>query len=126
MDKIKEIWYSKVEEEIDKYKYLLMLDLPREELEKLRKRDEIVESYAKKVNRLNDEFKYTRRHTVEEEEKYLANTRETLAYEAGESDGAKKSLMETAKSLLNMGIATIEQISMATGLSIEEIKKLKD
>ena len=37
-----------------------------------------------------------------------------------------KSKMEIAKSLLGLGVNTIEQIATATGLSIEEIEELKE
>ncbi|MCQ2595888.1 MAG: hypothetical protein MJ196_11560, partial [Treponemataceae bacterium] len=43
----------------------------------------------------------------------------------GEERGAQQKAIETARNLLNMGLS-IEQISCATGLSIEAIQEIAD
>jgi len=42
MDRVTKIWYSKITKDIKEYKYLIMLDLPRKELEKFESEDRIV------------------------------------------------------------------------------------
>ena len=51
MEKIKDIWYSKSRSEIEKYKYLIMLDLEQKELKELEKlsQDRSVCKYMKKL-----------------------------------------------------------------------------
>ena len=44
----------------------------------------------------------------------------------GFEEGAKKKALEAAKNLLKMNIGTVEQIAEAEGLSIEEVKFLKE
>ncbi len=48
------------------------------------------------------------------------------AYEDGIADGAKQKAIETAKTLLKMGILTPEQIAQGTGISLEEVLNLKE
>ena len=47
-------------------------------------------------------------------------------FQDGFQDGEMKSKIEIAKSLLSMGVGSMEQIATATGLSIEEIEELKE
>ena len=44
----------------------------------------------------------------------------------GLEEGAKKKAVEAARNFLKMNIVTVEQIASAVGLSIEEVKALKD
>ena len=46
-------------------------------------------------------------------------------FKKGYAEGEKKAKIETARSLLSMGL-TVEQIAQATKSSITEIEKLKD
>lgn len=121
MDRIKEFWYSKKEEEIEKYKYLIMLDLEREELEKLRKRDKVVEEFAKDVTKLNENFQFINPISKERQKEILANTREDIAFH----HGVQQEKVQLAKNMLSLGTNTIEQIATITGLSIKEINDLK-
>ena len=45
-------------------------------------------------------------------------------FKKGYAEGEKKAKIETARSLLSMGL-TVEQIAQGTGLSIEDVEKLK-
>ena len=47
-------------------------------------------------------------------------------FQDGFQDGEMKSKIEIAKSLLSMGVGSMEQIATATGLSVEEIEELKE
>ena len=44
----------------------------------------------------------------------------------GLEEGAKKKAVEAARNFLKMNIVTVEQIASAVGLSVEEVKALKD
>ncbi len=83
VDKIKKFWYSKDEKNIEKYKYIIMLDLERVELEKLGRRDEIVSKFNKEITKLNDSPQFIALMSREEQQRKLANTREVLAFEDG-------------------------------------------
>ena len=66
MDKIMKFWYDKDEENIEKYKYLIMLNLEQEELHELSKRDEKVKKYMEEVERINQDPKF-REYMAKEE-----------------------------------------------------------
>jgi predicted transposase YdaD len=57
----------------------------------------------------------------EEEEKKLRKAE----YEAGEKSGIQKGVLNTARHLLELNLLSLENISRATGLSIDELKKLQ-
>lgn len=57
MDYYKKIWYDKNEDEIEKNKYIVMLDLDKEELEKMPK-DKIVDKYTTNVTIVNDDLEF--------------------------------------------------------------------
>lgn len=54
MEKYKEIWYTKEEKEIEKAKYVVMLDLELKDLEKLSKKDKVVSKYMAELERVNE------------------------------------------------------------------------
>ena len=60
----------------------------------------------------------------EEDKKKIQNSLLSEAKENGYKSGINDGIKQTAKNLLSMNI-TLEDISKATGLSIEEINKLK-
>ena len=67
MDKIMKFWYDKNEEKIEEYKHLIMLDLSKEELKKLAKKDREVEKYMKEVERVNEDPRFREYMTKEED-----------------------------------------------------------
>ena len=75
----------------------------------------------------NDEAK---RHEAQQREMYLQNEmaineeRYEQGVKEGKEQGLKESKIEIAKNLLRINLP-LEQISAATGLSVDEIKKLK-
>ena len=99
MDYYLNLWYSKNEELIEKYKYLIMLDLKPNELNILSKKEE---------NSLKSQYK---REGLEE------------GIEQGIEQGTRLAKLEDAKNLKQNGV-DIEIISKSTGLTIEEINKL--
>ena len=121
MDRIMQIWYDNNESEIEKYKHLIMLDSNLDELEKLSKGDDLVEEFKEEIKELNENETYTSWLTPEEDAEFILNTEKSISYEQGE----KNKQIEIAKNLLKTDLK-VEDISKATGLSIEEVAKIKN
>ena len=115
MDKYKEILYNGDEEQLEENKYLIMLDMDKEELNKLKK-DKVVEEYMEKIERLNQNPMFINWITKEKDEEMIKNTQIRRAKDTG-----KRELVNT---MLKNG-ASIEQISKLTDLSIDEITQIK-
>ena len=132
MDYYDKIWYSKNEEEIKKNQYMIMIDLDKKELENIPK-DKIVDKYITNVTIVNDDPEFQKYMSEEEDKKKIQNSLLSEAkeegisqgYTSGINDGISKGIKQTAKNLLSMNM-TLEDISKATGLSVEEINKLKN
>ena len=134
MEKLKEIWYDKNELEIEKNKYLLMLDMEISDLKKLSK-DRVVKEYMEKIEKLNEDPIFINWITKEKDEQMIKNTQLYRATQEGInigisqgisqgfSQGMKKEKSEIAQSMLqeNMNLELIHKI---TGLTKEEIEKL--
>ena len=120
MDKLMQFWYDKNEEKIEEYKHLIMLDLSKEELKELAKRDRKVEQYMKEVEKINQDPRFREYMTKEEDQKKIYNTQMSKAFNEGE----KERSIEIAKKMLLSG-ESIEKIHVYTNLSKEEIEKLK-
>ena len=131
MDYYDKIWYSKNEDEIKKNQYMIMLDLDKKELKSMPK-DKIVDKYITNVTIVNDDPEFQKYMSEEEDKKKIQNSLLSEAKEEGISQGISQGytsgindgIKQTAKNLLSMNMP-IEDISKATGLSIEEINKLK-
>ena len=54
MDKYKSLWYNKNIKEIEKNKYIIMLDLNPEELKSLSNKDRMVNKYMSELKRINE------------------------------------------------------------------------
>ncbi len=121
MDRMKEFWYSKEEKKIEEYKYLIMLDLGLEELEKIAKKDKMVKKYMEEIEKLNESPEFHIYMTEEEDRRKCFNTEVSLA----KKEGSRQTALNVATNLLKMGINTVEQIASVTCLSIEEIENLK-
>ena len=128
MDYYDKIWYSKNEEEIKKNQYMIMLDLDKKELENMPK-DKIVDKYITNVTIVNDDPEFQKYMSEEEDKKKIQNSLLSEAKEEGISQGytsgMNDGIKQTAKNLLSMNMP-IENISKATGLSVEEIKKISN
>ena len=132
MDYYDKIWYSKNEDEIKKNQYMIMLDLDKKELKNMPK-DEIVDKYITNVTIVNDNPEFQKYMSEEEDKKKIQNSLLSEAKETGYtsgindgiSKGVSKEKVNIAKNLLLMNMS-LEDISKATGLSIEEINKLKN
>lgn len=115
MERLKEMWYTKSSKDIDKYKYLMMIDMNEQELaylQEIRGKDDIVEEYADKVGRLNKNPNFINTIGKEKEREYMFNTAVEVAreqgIEQGLEQGVKKGIeqtrIENAKSLIAAGV----------------------
>ena len=116
MDYYDKIWYSKNEDEIKKNQYMIMLDLDKKELKNMPK-DKIVDKYITNVTIVNDDPEFQKYMSEEEDKKKIQNSLLSEAKEEG--------ISQVAKNLLSMNMP-IEDISKATGLTIKELKELKE
>ena len=127
MDYYDKIWYSKNEEEIKKNQYMIMLDLDKKELKNMPK-DKIVDKYITNVTIVNDDPEFQKYMSEEEDKKKIQNSLLSEARENGINDGISKGVSQEkvsiAKNLLSMNMP-LGDISKATGLSIENLNKLK-
>ena len=130
MDKIKDIWYSNSRNEIEKYKYLIMLDLNQEELKTLEElsQDRSVDKYMKTIEEVNQNPDFREFMSAEEDNRKIENSLRREAIEKGLAEGLEQgSLAEKqniAKAMLNDNL-DVSTISKYTGLGEEEIKTLK-
>ena len=135
MDYFDKLWYSKNEEEIKKNMYLIMLNLDKKELEAMPKdmRDKIVDKYITNVTIVNDNPEFQKYMSEEEDKRKIQNSLISEAKNEGISEGIEQGISQgiseekvnIAKNLLSMNMP-IEEISKATGLSIEEISKITE
>ena len=119
MEKLKEIWYDKNELEIEKNKYLLMLDMKISDLKKLSK-DQVVREYMEKIEKLNEDPIFINWITKEKDEQMIKNTQLYRATQEGINQGFQQRNIEIAKNLLSQNV-DIDVIMNATGLTKEEI-----
>ncbi len=131
MDYFVNLWYTKNEKEIDKYKYIIMMDLNKEDLENLSKKDRVVERYMKEIERVNEDPEIREWISVEKDNMMIENSlkrqyrEEGIAEgrEAGIAEGRKEKSMDMAKQLKEYGM-DINTISKMTGLSVTDIEKI--
>ena len=120
--------FCKNEDEIKKNLYMIMLDLDKKELENMPK-DKIVDKYITNVTIVNDDPEFQKYMSEEENKKKIQNSLLSEARENGINDGISKGVSQEkvsiAKNMLNKNMS-IEDISDITGLSVEEINKLKN
>lgn len=120
----KKNWYDKNIKGIKNHIYLVMLDSNKEELEALSKCDELVKEVKEKMFMLNEDGKFIRTLSREEEEKMIARDRERFAKEEGVKEGEYNRSLNIATSMLKENF-DISMISKITSLSEEEINELK-
>ena len=113
MDKIKELWYSGDKE----YEFLTIFDFDKEELKKVGSGDKYMTEFKKKIEGLNNNKRYKEFLSVEEDMRKTNNTFKEI--------GALEEKRHIAKNLLNMKMS-LKDISIATGLTEEEIHKLQE
>lgn len=149
MNYYRKIWYTNSASEIEENKYIIMLLLRPEELEKISK-DRIVRKYMDELIKINEvfkDFKFSEFISPEEDMKKIIESEKTLAREKGMKSGMKQGMRQGIQQGIKKGkeqglkegsektkceIATnllklkfpIEQVSQLTSLSIEKLQKL--
>ena len=122
MDEIGRLWYTASDEDARTlFRYLSIFDMDEEELNALpRGEDEFMDKFRDKVIELNQDEEFVRFATDEEDLQMMLNSERTV----GKDEGREERNIEIAKSMLEKK-CDISLISEVTGLSIEDIEKLK-
>ena len=116
MDNFEKFCYDN--SEVDKYKYILMLNKSEEELESFYPGDEIIKDYGEALMKYkSDGFIYP--YTNDEEKEMIHNTEKQLAYD----EGVEQTKIDVIKNMLTAG-SKIENIAIALGISVDEIEKI--
>ena len=136
MDKYMEFWYNNDKEEIEKNKYLIMLDLPKEDLASLSKKDKVVSNYMERLNYVNDESWFQSYMSAEEDNRKMLNTyKEQVEIAQSKLDeaeakaekaydlGVEQTKVDSCISLYKNGV-DIEVISKSLSLPIEKVKNI--
>ena len=113
VDNIKKFCYDN--DEIEQYKYLLMLDMTLDELRSFYPSDEIIKEYGE------DTFIYP--YSEEEEKEMLHNTELDIAYNDGVEKGIEQKEIEMIKNFYKIG-TPVEDIAKASNLSVDEVNKI--
>ena len=90
MDKYLEFWYNGDKKEIDKYKYLIMIGLEKEELKNLSNKDKVVEKFMDRLNTVNEDPRFQSYMSREEDERKIKNSLKKEYYNKGVLESAKK------------------------------------
>ncbi|MBR1414149.1 MAG: hypothetical protein IJ574_05745 [Bacilli bacterium] len=134
MDKIIDYWYNNDTEMINKYKHLIVLNLPRKELEKIieKEDDEFMVYVGKSILELNDQERYAPLITPEEDYILTMNSYKRLARDEGLAEGRAKGLEEGRAAEKNsMALNMLKEncdiafITRMTKLSEKEVKALQ-
>ena len=128
MDKFLNYWYAKDEVNIQKFKYLIMLDLDEKDLAKLAN-DRKVMKFMNEVKKVNEDPEFFSYMTKEEDEEKCHNTELKEAMDTGidigKSEGKNERNIEIVKNMLLENVS-LEIIQKVTELSEEEILNLKN
>ena len=136
VENIRHLCYNDSKER-DKYRYILMLDEDKDNLDLFYPSDDIVSIYKGELMRLNSDADFVWDITEEEDAQKLFNTRMYLAekegmekgmaqgLEKGMAQGIEQNRIEMIKNFYKIG-TSIEDIAKASNLSVEEVKKIVD
>lgn len=134
VDRFAKFWYDKNEEEMRKHPLLISLSLGKEDLKDFKNyiNDGNITEVVNKVMKLNEDPEFVYDLTEEEEAMVMYNSEMAEATEngikiglnEGKEEGKKEEKQSIAQKMLVDGMP-IEKISQFTGLTIEEIHKLK-
>ena len=104
MDKIKGFWYSKDRKGMNRFKYLLMLDLAKEELNDYAKYgDEVINDYKERIMDVNENFSFRDFIPPEKDDQMLMESLKEEYKEIGLKEGREKGLKEGRKEGLKEG-----------------------
>ena len=130
LDSLENLCYND-EEEMDKYRYLLMLKLEKQALEEFYPEDEYVRRFKEIVMRINDNIEFYWGVTPEKDREMLHKGELDEKYDDGFANGEKRGIakgeknanIKTAKRLHKLGIP-LETISEGTSLSMQELSQI--
>ena len=100
--------------------FLMFKESNREKLKEISKGDKIMDKIYKRLDKLSEDEALSLLYDEKEREE----EKKQAEIEYAEEHGLNKGIKQTAKNLLSMDMK-VEDISKATGLSIEEINNLK-
>ena len=122
MDNFEKFCYDN--NEVEKYRYILMLNKTEEELASFYPEDEIIKEYGEALMKYSEKgFIYP--YTHDEEQKMIHNTEKKLAYDEGVEQGIEQNKIEMIKNFYKIG-TPIEDIAKASNLSIDKVKEIVD
>ena len=136
MEYFMKTWYKKNKEQIEKYKYFIMLNLEHDELKELSKKDKVVERYMEDLNVINSDPVFIQHMTDEDDREgiykaLLAEEKEKAILEGieegkkvGLEQGISQGIQKVAKTMIENNFQ-IEDIIKITGLTKDEILNLK-
>lgn len=101
-----------------------MLDLEKNDLEKLSNKDKVVSKYMSEIERVNENPEFREYMSAEEDNKKIENSLRREWKEEGIKEGSNQRNIEIAKAMLENDI-DLSMISKCTGLSIEAINKIE-
>ena len=114
MDYYKNIWYNNDTKKINKYKYIIMLDLQKESLMKLSK-DKVVNKYMSEIIRVNKDPNFIEYMSYEEDQRKRLNTMLRKSKEEGEELGEKRGRTLGITEGRNIGIAEGRTLGITEG-----------
>ena len=104
--------------------FLMFKESNREKLKEISKGDKIMDKIYKRLDKLSEDEALSLLYDEKEREEEKKQAEIEYAEEHGLNKGISQGIKQTAKNLLSMNMS-LEDISKATGLSIEEINNLK-
>lgn len=141
MDYFVNLWYDRKNKSlIEKNKLLIMLGLEKEELKELSNEYNEVNRFMEELDKVNENPKFREYMTYEEDQRKIYNSRMKCAEKEGYNNGLSKGMKEGLEKGIEQGIAEskseiarklinnnidINIILESTGLSIEELEKIK-
>ena len=119
MDNFEKFCYDN--NEVEKYRYILMLNKTEEELASFYPEDKIIKEYGEALMKYSEKgFIYP--YTHDEEQKMIHNTEKKLAYDEGVDAGIEQTKIEMIKGLKDK--LSVEEIADVAKLSIERVKEI--
>ena len=102
------------------YRYILMVDLDKEELKSFYPDDKLKKEFEYVLMKVNNEFNWL---TPDEDELLLRNTEKEISFKNGIEQGSDEVKINVIKNLLSVN-SSIETIAIAVGLSIDEVNAI--
>ena len=122
VENLKEMCYNNLELE-EEYKYILMMDMEKEELANYSNSDPLIRKYEGDLVKINSDKKFVALLTAEEDARLLHNTELAMEYKKGIKEGIEQNKLDVIKNMLIKEM-TIEDIADIVNLSMQEVEKI--